>query len=686
MTFRRFLPFLLLFFALPARAQSFNFLDDEAEKGGYDVTAQVAQAPAEFFFNHAENGDAYNLKIAPQALQLFVVRGNKPRLLAQTAGKWRFPAAFVAQRRGARWRFILNNRIALEAEDDSFSEGQIGTRGAVAEARVQPIEPIRFDDDFMRVASEVALKDALKNPRDGVKINGLQLQESIWSVAAGRFATTGLTENAEAQVAQSANPFAFRPLDAGGNLALSGRPFWSDYAAQISVQPQGASEIGLVVYAQNPKNYLGMFWGEKLVPELRSVIDGRVTVLDRAVNFDAWEKNQWTRWRLEIVGGQLRGFLDDAEVLRARTGLFGRGQVGVWAKLPRAGDDKKGEGAIFDDASVRSIADFHDDFGKVVPGRWVVIAGKWSWQGAARPGDARGAYAAMGEPDWTGYRVSADLSVARGAAAGLLLNHLAGKGAYLLRVQNSAQGVGKAQIALIQNGKTTVLGEKSLGSRWNSTSGRWSLEASDGYLRAQIANAELGEQLVVDAFDVSLAQGRAGIMAQNGTGAAKVSNFSVEWPQNSSKWAKVPELYEVESQAQTMGGWSTPQGFWIARPNSEKSPATGNATAGNATPGNAALSNAVWHKGEFFGDENLQFALPDLSGDKTLQLLFKGATGEKLTLTLGQKDALTANLSDGKRSWDGAAKIAAGAKIEIARRGTFFIVRSGETVVLAARI
>ncbi len=668
------LSFALVFAALPARAQTFNYLDDEAEPGGYDVSAQIGAAPAEFLLSKGENGDAYDLKIAPQSLQLFVIHGKKaPQLLAQSKGQWKFPAPFVAQRRGARWRFIIGGQTALEAEDDSFNSGQIGTRGDVKDARVQPIETVRFDDDFMRVASEVALKDALSNPRAGVKIDGLQLQESIWSVAAGRFATTGLTENAEAQVAQSANPFAFRSLDAGANLALTGRPFWSDYSTQISVQPQGASEIGLMVYAQDAKNYLGMFWSEKNGPELRSVVAGKTQILDRAPNFGAFEKNQWNRWRLDIAGGQLRGFIDDTEVLRARTGRFGRGQIGIMARLPRVGDDKKGEGALFDDAAVRSIDDFYDDFGKAVPGRWKTIAGKWNLSGAARSEGARGAYAAMGEPEWTGYRVAANLSVPRGGAAGLLLDHSAGKGAYLLRVQNPQAGAARAQIALLRGGKTTILGEKSLAGKLIDgrplTNARWNFEDKNGYLSAKI-----GDELIVDAFDTSLSAGRAGITAQNGAGAAniaKITDFSVEWPQTASNWAKVPELYEVETQAQTMGGWSTPQGFWIARPTTEKG---------------AAPTNAVWHKGEFFGDEDVQFTLPDLSGDKAMQLFFAGQNGTKLTLNLNQKDALKVDLSDGKRAWKGEAKLDKGAKLDISRRGTFFIVRSGETVILAARV
>ncbi len=672
---------------VPKTAQSFNFLDDEAEKAGYDVSVQVTAA-AELALSRAENGDGYNLKIAPKSLQFFKISGKKTALLAQAALTVKFPTVLVAQRRGPRWRFIVNGQTALEAEDDAFLEGQIGTRGGIRDARVQPIEPIKFDDDFMRVASEVALKDALSNPRAGVRINGLQLQESIWSVAAGRFATTGLTENAEALVAQSANPFAFRPLDLGANCALSGRPFWSDYSAQVSVQPQGASEIGLLVYAQNAKNYLGMFWSDKSGPQLRAVVDGKVTILDNAPNFPPFETHQWNRLRLDVAGVALRGFIDDAEVLRARTGLFGRGQVGLWAKLPRIGDEKKGEGALFDDAAVRSALDFSDDFGKIVPGRWTTIAGGWNLVGAARPRDARGAYAVMGESDWTGYRATANLRVPQGGAAGLLIHHVAGKGAYWLRVTGTKAklpGAGKAQIVLIGNGKTKVLGEKSLGNRADNSKGHWSFGDENGYI-----SAKLDDELIVDAFDVSLKVGRAGITAQNGTGlspsqtVAELDDFAVEFPENASKWAKVPDLYEVETQAETMGGWSTPQGFWVARPGDAK-PAAGTIPAGGTIP-NLTPTNAVWHKGEFFGEEDVNFTLPDLSGEKTLQLLFEGKAGAKLTLLLSGKDGLSATLNDGKRSWSGGAKLATGARLEIARRGTFFIVRSGETVVMSARI
>jgi hypothetical protein len=386
----------------------------------------------------------------------------------------------------------------------------------VKDARVQPIEPVKFDDDFMRVASEIALQDARKDPRKGVKIAGAEITESIWSVVAGRWATTGLTENAEAQVAQSANPFAFRALDVGGNLALAGRNFWSDYRFAISVLPQGASEIGVVANAADSKNYVGMFWTESGAPQLRAVVDGKPRVLASSTATGGFNQKQWVRLEIAATGDTLRGFVDGTEVVRAQTGLFARGQIGLWAKLTRPGSDK-GEGAAFDDAQVRSSNDFYDDFGRVVPGRWATIAGNWTWQGAAKPADARGAFAAMGEGDWADYRVAGDLTIPIQGAAGLLLHHRAGEGAYLLRVGGATSPVAanRVQIARLSKGKTEVLAD--VRAPQNASGARWELEIERGYLCARLNGVR-----VLDAFDMQIAQGRAGVYAQNGGFGARV--------------------------------------------------------------------------------------------------------------------------------------------------------------------
>lgn len=630
-----------------------KYLDDEAEPTGYDVTAKVTALPAQIALSHQENGDGYVLAVEPKRLLLNLTKNGKTTPLAAVARtNGPLPLNLVAQRRGPRWLVTLNGHTALAAENDLFEDGQIGTQGGVQDARVQPVESIAFDDDFMRVASDVAMRDAIKNPRQGVKISDAAITETIWTGIQGRWSTTGLTENAEAQVAQSANPFAFRALQVGNNMAVAGRPFWSDYSVAVSASPQGATEIGVLADVQDVKNYLGLFWTATGAPQLRAVIDGKPKVLAAAPGLGGFEDKQWYRLRLSVAGGTLRGFIDDHEVMRAQTGLWARGQVGLWAKLAKAGDDKTGEGVAFDDVQVRSVNDFYDNFNSIVPGRWTPVVGNWTWRGAATPADKRGSYAVMGEGDWSNYNVVGDLSIPATGATGLLLNHHAGQGAYMLRIGgiHSPVAAGKAQIVRLASGKTQVLSEANLPANAKPTQ-HWEFSNERGYLCAK-----LNDERVVDAFDSTLATGRAGIYAQNG---GKINSFAIEFPSQRPTWAKVPELYEVEQQAQTMGGWSTPQGFWISH-------GTG--------------ADAVWeHKGRFWGDDELRFPLPDLSSGKTAQLSFGGES--KLVFSNGKIELVGAS----KPASIDIKDLKPGTPIDIQRRGSFLILRSGEKTLLATR-
>jgi len=652
---------LLLAAPLLAHAQpkappaSWQFLDDEAEDSDFDVSAKVGALPAELALDQTASGDGYSLRLGNGKIALSETIRGKTSLLAQAplAGKMAFPANLVAQRRGPRWRFLLGAQTLLEAEDATFLKGKIGSRGNVSDVRLQPVEKIEFDDDFMRVASDVAMKEALANPRNGVKIRGADITETIWTGLTGSWKTTGLTENSEALVAQSANPFAFRPMNAGENLSIAGHPFWSDYEASVSVQPQGAQEIGILCDVQDAKNYLGLFWNEKRAPELRAVVNGQTRVLARAQNMGGFEQHEWTRLKIVVASGTLRAFVDDAEVARASTSLFSRGEVGVWANLPVAGDDQKGVGAVFDDVSVRSKSDFYDAFHAPVAGRWTNVAGDWAFgNGTAKPIGPSGAFAVMGETSWKDYGVSARLVIPANGAAGLVAHHEAGQGAYLLRVGGSKSPVarGQVQLVLTEKGKTQVLSSVATGAKYDGSDRVWTLTDERGYLSARCDG-----ELVTDAFNTKRMAGRAGLWAQNG-GTAR--EFSVEWPKTRPTWAKVPAIFEVEQQAETMGGWSTPKGFWVAQ--------------------NSGGAVSLEHKGKFWGDETLRFPLPDLSGGKTAKISL-GKAQVSLDESGAKIDA-GGKTQNGKTSWK------TGAPVEIAQRGSFVIVRTGEEVVVAARV
>ena len=55
----------------------------------------------------------------------------------------------------------------------------------------------------------------------------------------------------------------------------------------------------------------------------------------------------------------MRAFVDDNEMLRARTSLLGGGQAGVYAETKAVEGDAKSS-AFFDDVRVRSEHDLHE--------------------------------------------------------------------------------------------------------------------------------------------------------------------------------------------------------------------------------------------------------------------------------------------------------------------------------------
>jgi hypothetical protein len=666
-----------------------TYLDDEAEAGGYDVTANWQGGASELTLAEDEEGNGYRFKISATAIELGVQNDGKYQKIAAATVKLQ-SSPLVLQRRGPRWRVLSGNHTALQAEDDRFDEGRIGWRGTLTNVRVQPIEEISFADDFMRDAKAVKVSDVVSN-------------ETIWRAVAGTWGTSGLSENTEAQVAQSTNPFVFKTSGVGTHLSLGGQAFWNDYESEASIKPQGATAIGLAALAQDEKNYLLFAWPENSAPELRAVVNGQSRVLDRAVDYAGFEQKQWYRLRFSVSGGTLRGWIDDIEIVRAQTGLFGRGYVGLWAQTPN-----KESAAAFDDVAVRSEADFHDDFSTPVPGRWQTILGKWNWRGAAAPADTSGAFAVMGEKNWKDYVVTADAFVPASGSAGLVLHHVPGEGALWLRWAGSkakSPYAGRVQIVRLKAGKASVLGEATVGARFDNKTTAWRFGGERGYLRA-----EANGTLIVDAFNDERGAGRAGVSAQNGSAASsvKLTNFSVEFPQVKPTWAKVPDLYEEEKQAQTMGGWSTPQGFWLSEGGRTGAAVEATGTVASATAANSSssASTTLWHKGRFWGNDAVKFPLPPLVSGQILDLMFTppgNASGKpnandpaalKLSLRINSGVLQADLVRGGKSQGKGEMKLAGAPTdqtVEVERRGTFFIVRSagkGEELktLLSARV
>lgn len=673
--------------APPAAAPSaakLTYLDDEAEAGGFDITASLGSLPVTWSLCQNAEGQAYTLRLGAGGATLALEGKGGEKVLARTSSKLA-PGALVVQRRGAMWRVLLSNKTVLEADDATLAEGKVGYSGLVKEARLQPVEDVNFDDDFMRVKEDVAYAGAKADPHQGIKISDVKDEAALWKPALGSWATTGLSENAEAQVAQSVNAFVFKTTSAGDSLALGGRPFWNDYSVEASARPEGASAIGLAFYAQDAKNYLLLKWQAREGMDeasgrvlLQSVVDGKESTL--AQSSGGFENNQWYRIKVSVVGDLVRAYVDDNEVVRARTTLFGRGQVGLWA---HSSDDKSS--ALFDDVRVRTDRDIEDDFSRLVPGRWST-QGDWSFGNAAQATGTSAARALTGEAGWGDYSVAAPVSIPADASVGVLL-HESSAGAYLLRVGGSrskAGFAGKAQILKLAGGKAQVLASTNVGSRLDGQAVTLGLSAEDGYLSGTLDGVR-----VADAFDESLKSGRAGLWSWRSTSAPTFGAFAVRFADARPTWAKVPELYNDAKQAETMGGWSTPEGFWLPT-NPMASTAEISAKPEDKAAGAAKPPATMWHKGTFWGDGSMKFKAPNLSGDQSFIVLLDSprASGSDkdsgpMQLAFTVKDgALQSALTrsgEAKPLASGGVKIEGKASdytVDIKQRGSFIIARA----------
>ena len=662
---------------------TFTDLDDDAEAGGYDVSAQLTALPVEWSVARQKNGDGYYVDFTPNGVSLSVQNNGTKVLLTRIAGEFSAskaaPVVIVLQRRANRWNIIWQNRVVLRAENDRFEEGQIGWKGAVSavtDAEVQPTSAPFFDDDFMRVSEKAAYEAAKPNPRNGMVIHSLKLTETIWSTVAGKWQTTGIMENDEkAQVAESANPFAFESGEKGENLAFAGHPFWSDYSFSSAVKPQGASTLGLIMYAQDAQNYLLFTWSDDGQVQLRAIVGGKTLVLAGST-YQPYAIDQWYRLECKIHSGKWRAYIDGHQVLSADTGWFGQGRVGVYSMNSAANKN-----AAYDDVHIRDARDVLDDFSNPVPGRWQTLSGNWNWQKNAVPQTSADSIAVMGEKTWNNYGIDASAYLPADGALGLVLNQTK-DGYYLFRVTGSkvkSPNAGSAQLILMQGEKSKILAQVKTGTQFDDKSTLWSFEVENSYLK--VTSGE-NKTLVADAYDETLQAGRPGIFAKKYTAnAPRFNGILVHFPEQRQVWAKVPELYVDPLQAETMGAWSTPQGAWIP-----VSP-----TSSNAEAVNAKNIKTLWNKGLFWGDGDVTFKLPALAKDQKMELLLGDASkpddakstfrleltaeAQTLNVMLLQGEAPGQTLASGKTAFKEKLE---GQILTVSRRGEFIIVRLGD--------
>ncbi len=452
-----------------------QFLDDEAERA-CDVDFGLQKAAGRFVmrFDVRNPQNGYSLEATATTASFFVTEAGQKRLLATSKFAWKAQNRVVLQRRPWLMRLLVGNRVVLTAFDSSFQSGKIGIDVPVttststwkwSEARVQPVEAIRFDDDFTRAGG------------DG---------DDAWQGASGKWALTASSTHVNARTAaMSSNPFAYEASAPSGlALASAGRKFWDSYDARVAARPAGRGSVGIAAYVQDPKNYLAFIWSGVESAQSRRLVrvqNGVTTTL--ASGPGAFLPRQWSEIGVRTSPGSIEALIDGSPVLRAKDDSFGRGPVALLAEnMPSAS---------FDDVRVRST-EFYRQNRATKNGSFT----------------AEGAFALTGRSDLDNFRLLAPLQSATNSNFGLVAGWKDARNYTLFRAASagsSAPFQGRAQIVRFIKGAPQILSDEPLRLDLNRNP-RLTLRAENGAL----AVLE-GDTILAQAAQKGLTKGQTGL-------------------------------------------------------------------------------------------------------------------------------------------------------------------------------
>lgn len=604
-----------------------TFLDDDAEPScnvAFSL-APPANAPAnsrfDLVFDWQDEKNFYSLECTPKSAAFVMTQNGTRRQLAWAPMNWSAKNSLTLQRRPWMMQLIANNHTVLRAYDATWEDGKIGVNLSGwnwKDARVQPVEAIFFNDDFTRAGGE---------------------GDKNWVSANGKWALSASSESINAGNANmSSNPFAYEvAAPSGAAFASSGRWFWDDYDARVSVKPNGSGAVGIAAYVQDAKNYLAFVWNAKdgdSARKLVKIVDGKETVL--AQGSGAFLPRGWYEIGLRNSPGYVEALVDGVPVLRAKTDAFGQGGIGLLAQ-------NMGQVA-FDDVRVRSYDFYRQDFTRSNNAIWTPDKGNaWQsnggdWQGqngvlnsAPKAGEGAATRALVtGRPDWDGYQLLASAKADEKGAVGLVLGWRDDQNYTVFRWAGSSANLpykNRQQLLRYYKGKAEFLSDEPLSiDKTADKDGfvRLALQLDAGAL-AVYANGEL----VAQAGDETLAAGRPGLYSQ-GLAPVEFKDVVMFFPPAPEK-SKIAPRMEGDSY---MVGWASATGEWPPK------------------PGNSGLE--FWNTGEFFGDATLGFiwknsftgnfevALRAQRGEFGSGYILRGESGD------GQKTIKWSLLRDGK--------------------------------------
>ncbi len=511
-----------------------TFLDDEAEPScdlDFSLTRGTGGS-VRAAFDQQDERNFYALDCDAAGARFLVVRDGQTRTLGTAKVAWKQQNRVTLQRRPFEMQLLVNGQVALRAFDATWISGKVGTSSSgdwkIEKARLQPVEAVRFDDDFTREGGG---------------------GDSDWATPAGKWSLSAASTHISARTADmSANPFAYA-AEASPNWALAsaGRKFWNDYDARVAVRPQSGGDIGVAAYVQDAKNYLAFRLSSRTdssagTRSLVLVRDGKETVLKQEEG--GFVPREWLQIGLRTSPGYVEALLDGAPVLRAKVEAFGQGGVALLSR---------GTASLWDDMNVRSYPFWRADFQS---------AGAWSGDGFAlsssgalsQKADAR---LLTGRDDWSDYHVLISAPWTNASSGGALAGWRDARNYTLVRWAGSASDAmwkNKIQAVQVANGKEKVVASAPFGSP--SQTERLELDAQDGAFtlvkngRAQVSLPLAGK-------------GKFGLVAPSA--GTRYSDPVIFFP-------PAPDPPKIASKFVNDGfmvGWASPIGEWPPVPDKD---------------------------------------------------------------------------------------------------------------------
>ena len=539
--------------ALPLRAAP-AFLDDEAEASTDVSWAMTRPAAAQsLVFDYQDAKNFYALETDATSARFTLTKAGVKRVLASAPVKWNDKNQIVLQRRPWLMQLIVNDDIALRGFDAGWTAGKIGAApNGWSEMRVQPLEEVRFDDDFTRTG------DA---------------GDEVWKPSSGKWELSASSAHISSKNANmSSNPFAYQVVSPKGEaLATAGRWFWDSYDARVAVRPADSGQVGIAAYVKDPKNYLAFVWSSEEGAAARQLVrveNGKSTTL--ASGKGAFLPRQWYKIGLRTSPGYIEAIVDGVPVLRAPNEALGQGGVGLWASDMNA--------AEFDDVQVRSYDFLRTAF--TDNGAWESATGKWTLAGGIAKGADEGAATpnllVTGARDWDGYRAHVSAQLKPGATVGYAVGVRDSKNYTLFQITPGKE----ARISRVENGvaKTLFQGPADLSDKTDAQGfARFQIDARNGALMVRA-----GSQLIAQASAPNLTSGRFALMTQ-GAQPLAFKDAVIYFPPP----AEPPKVATRMEDDPYMVGWASASGEWPP------------------VPGDKGLE--FWNVGEFFGDTTLDF-------------------------------------------------------------------------------